>query len=143
MASLILAVLSVAAVVVIAVVWSGHRSAEAQRTHQARAIRAAARWTDVLINMNADNVEGQHGPAARRDRRRAQCRLRGGHRPYRDVVKTLRSQTTGQVESVSIEELHSNLDAEPEPPASTGPADAAAGCLVPHRHRAGRRDVGQ
>ena len=112
-ASAVLAVLAVIAVAAIAVLWSGHRGAEGERTHQARAMQAAADWTAVLINMNADNVEA------------SMARLRDGTvgdlntgfeaaiAPYRDVVRTLRSRTSGQVESVSIEELHNNLDTKP------------------------------
>ncbi|MCX6481720.1 MAG: hypothetical protein NT146_00205, partial [Mycobacterium sp.] len=32
--------------------------------------------------------------------------------PYREVVKTLRSRTTGQVESVSIEQFHRDPDGQ-------------------------------
>ena len=129
-ASLILAVLSVAAVVVIAVVWSGHRSAEAQRTHQARAMQAAAEWTDVLINMNADNVETSMGRLRDGTAGELNAGFEAAIAPYRDVVKTLRSQTTGQVESVSIEELHNDLYGEPgrqRPPApQTLPPDVSS-----------------
>lgn len=110
LAAIALGVLAVAAAAWIAVMWSGHRTAEAERTHQARAMQAAADWTGVLINMNAGNVET------------AMAQLRDGTvgelntgfdasiAPYRDVVKTLRSTTSGQVESVSIEAVHNLLD---------------------------------
>ncbi len=113
MASVALAVLAVVAVALIAVMWSGHRAAEGERRDQARAMQAAAEWTGLLINMNADNVEA------------SMARLRDGTvgelnsgfeasiAPYRDVVRTLRSSTTGQVESVSIEMLHADLSADP------------------------------
>jgi len=118
-ASAILAVLAVAAAALIAVMWSGHRAAESERSYQARAMQAASQWTAILINMNAANVETSMG------------RLRDGTvgelntgfdtsiAPYRDVVKTLQSTTTGQVESVSIEQTHQELDPQPgqRPPA--------------------------
>lgn len=128
-ASAVLAIVSIAAAVLIAVLWSGHRSAAADRDYQARAMQAAAQWTGILINMNADNVEG------------AMAQLRDGTvgdlntgfetsiAPYRDVVKTLRSKTTGQVESVAIEVTHQNLENQPgqRPPApATLPAELAA-----------------
>lgn len=128
-ASAVLAVVAIAAAALIAVLWSGHRSAAADRDYQARAMQAAAQWTGILINMNADNVEG------------AMAQLRDGTigdlntgfetsiAPYRDVVKTLRSKTTGQVESVAIEVTHQNLENQPgqRPPApATLPAELAA-----------------
>lgn len=128
-ASAVLAIVAIAAVALIAVLWSGHRSAAANRDYQARAMQAAAQWTGILINMNADNVEG------------AMAQLRDGTvgdlntgfeasiAPYRDVVKTLRSKTTGQVESVAIEVTHQNLENQPgqRPPApATLPAELAA-----------------
>ncbi len=112
-ASAALAGLALFAVVLIAVMWSGHRAAEAERAYQAGAMQAAAEWTGLLINMNADNVEA------------SMARLRDGTvgelnsgfeasiAPYRDIVRTLRSSTTGRVESVSIEALHHDLDARP------------------------------
>jgi hypothetical protein len=37
----------------------------------------------------------------------------GSIAPYREVVKTLQAKTTGQVESVSMEVIHSELDKQP------------------------------
>lgn len=112
-ASAVLAVVGVAAAALIAVLWSGHRAAEADRTYQARVLQAAAEWTGILINMNAGNVDA------------SMARLRDGTvgelntgfdtsiAPYREVVRKLQSTTTGQVESVSIEVTHQNLDTAP------------------------------
>ncbi len=112
-ASAILAVLAVAAVAVIAVLWSGHRTAESGRAHQARAMQAAADWTGVLINMSADNVEASMAQLRDGTVGELNSGFEAAIAPYRDVVKSLRSRTTGQVESVSIEELHNDLDTEP------------------------------
>mgnify|MGYP007115112129 FL=1 len=48
--------------------------------------------------------------------------------PYRDVVRTLQSQTTGQIEAVAIENVHHDLDAPPgtSNPPSELPAGMAA-----------------
>jgi hypothetical protein len=128
-ASAVLAVVAIAAAALIAVLWSGHRTAAADRDYQARAMQAAAQWTGILININADNVEG------------AMAQLRDGTvgelntgfetsiAPYRDVVKTLKSKTTGQVESMSVEVTHQNLENQPgqRPPAPTTlPAELSA-----------------
>ena len=76
-------------------------------------MQRAAEWTGVLINMNTDNVE----PSLERLRDGTVGELNTGFdasiAPYRDVVKTLRSSTTGQVDSVSIEAVHNLLDAAP------------------------------
>ncbi len=112
-ASAVLAVIALAASALIAVMWSGHRSAVSDRTHEERALQAASQWTAILININTDNVEA------------SMARLRDGTvgelnagfdasiAPYRDVVKKLRSKTTGQVESVSIEATHPDLNRQP------------------------------
>jgi hypothetical protein len=118
-ASAILAVIAVAAAALVAVMWSGHRSAESERSHQARAMQAAAQWTGILINMNADNVEDSMGRLRDATVGELNAGFDGSIAPYRDVVKTLRSRTNGQVESVSIEVGHNDLDRQPgqRPPA--------------------------
>jgi hypothetical protein len=112
-ASTILAVLAVAAIALIAVMWSGHRTAESGRIHQARAMQAAADWTGVLINMNADNVEASMAQLRDGTVGELNSGFEAAIAPYRDVVKSLRSRTTGQVDSVSIEELHNDLNTQP------------------------------
>ena len=111
-ASAVLALAAVVAAAVIAVMWSGHRTAASERSYQARSMQAAAEWTGVLINMNSDNVEGSM--ASLRDGTVGE--LNSGFdasiAPYREVVQTLRSRTTGQVESVSIEEVHRDPDGQ-------------------------------
>jgi hypothetical protein len=123
-ASAVLGLVALAAVGLVAVLWSGHRADDTERRHQAEAMAAAAEWTGVLINMNADNVEASLG----RLRDGTVGELNSGFdasiAPYRDVVKTLRSRTTGQVESVSIEALHNELpgpDGRQQPPRTPAP----------------------
>lgn len=120
-ASAILAVIAVVAAALIGFMWSGHRAAESERSYQARVLQAASQWTSILINMNAENVEASMG----RLRDSTVGELNTGFdqsiAPYRDVVKTLRSRTTGRVESVSIEEIHQELD----PTSDQNPAPAA------------------
>lgn len=124
-ASAVLAVVAVAALVLTAVLWSGHRKAADERDYEGRAMQAAADWTGVLINMNADNVED----SLRRLRDGTVGGLNTGFEasiaPYRDVVQTLESRTVGEVESVSVEFVHHQLDTRPgqQPTASAGPLD--------------------
>lgn len=117
--SAVLGVLAVAAAALVGVLWSQHRAAEQERSYQARVMQAAAEWTGVLINMNTDNVE----PSLQRLRDGTVGDLNTGFEasiaPYRDVVKTLRASTIGEVDSVSLEFVH-NPDApagqRPPPP---------------------------
>ena len=112
-ASAILAVLAVAATALVAIMWSGHHTADSERSYQARVLRAAAQWTGILINMNADNVETSMGQLRDGTVGELNAGFDASIAPYRDVVKTLRSSTKGQVESVSIEIIHNDLDLQP------------------------------
>lgn len=133
-ASAVLGVLAVAALVLTAVLWTGHRAAAGQRDYEGRAMQAAADWTGVLINMNAGNVEA----SLQRLRDGTVGELNSGFEasiaPYRDVVTTLKSRTVGEVESVSVEAVRNQLDRQPGrqptvPPAV--PAEMASrNCVV-------------
>lgn len=129
-ASAALGLLAVAAVALVAVLWVGHRAAETERGHQARAMQAAAQWTAALINMNADNVETSLEQLRDGTVGELNTGFETAIAPYREVVRTLRSRTAGQVESVSIEALHNNLDARPQPPPSFEPARRTDTVLV-------------
>jgi hypothetical protein len=125
-ASAVLAVVALSVAVLISVMWSGHRVGAAERSFQARSMQAAAEWTGVLINMNADNVEEN----LQRLRDGTVGELNSGFdasiAPYRDVVTTLRSRTTGEVESVSIERIHRDPVGRPAAPAVPDLATALA-----------------
>lgn len=128
-ASAVLAVVAAAALVVIVVLWSGHRTAAADRDYQGRALQAAADWTTVLINMNTDNVDAALGQLRDGTVGELNSGFDASIAPYRDVVKTLNARTAGQVESVSVEVLHNQLDSRPgqRPPAPAAlPAGLAA-----------------
>lgn len=116
-ASAALGVVAVIAVALIGVLWSGHRGDDGERRHQARAMAAAADWTTILINMNTENVEA----SLERLRDGTVGELNTGFdssiAPYRDVVRTLQSTTSGQVESVSIEALDNRRDQQGQQPA--------------------------
>lgn len=119
-AAVVLALVAVAALGLTAVLWSGHRAAAADRDFQGRALQAAADWTGVLINLNADNVEASLQQLRDGTVGDLNTGFEGSIAPYREVVRTLRSRTVGEVESVSVEALHNRLDAaagQPPPPA--------------------------
>lgn len=119
--SAILGAVAVVSVVVIGFMWSGHRAAESERAYQARVMAAAAQWTRILINMTADNVETSMGELRDGTVGELNTGFDAAIEPYRDVVKKLRSQTSGQVESVAIEVIHSDLERQPgqRPPTPT------------------------
>ena len=125
-ASAVLAVAALSVAVLVSVMWSDHRATAAERSFQARSMEAAAEWTGVLINMNADNVEEN----LQRLRDGTVGELNSGFdasiAPYRDVVTTLRSRTTGDVESVSIEQIHRDPVGRPAAPAVPDLATALA-----------------
>ncbi len=127
--SAVLGAVCVAALAVIAVLWAGHRSAEADRTRQARVLATAADWTGVLINMNTGNVQASLEKLRDGTVGELNSGFEASIAPYRKVVESLNSRTTGQVQSVSLEVFHRDPDAtpgqRPEGPQSQ-PADLTA-----------------
>ncbi|MCG5431985.1 hypothetical protein LV457_06730 [Mycobacterium sp. MYCO198283] len=116
-ASAVLAVVAVAAVVLLGMIWSGHRDRVAEIEYQNRVARAAADWTEVLINVNTDNVDDSL--------RRLQEGTIGtlnedfdtAIRPFTDVVRRLGANTEGQLESVAVESLQRDpRNGGPPPP---------------------------
>lgn len=112
-ASAVLGVLSVAAVVLAAIIWSAHRDELNGRRYQSRAMQAAADWAGVLINMNADTVDA----SLQRLHDGAVGELNVGFestlQPYRQVVQRLQARSTGRIEAVAIEAVHHELDVRP------------------------------
>ena len=103
----------VVAVALLALIWSNHRADVAERTGQTAAMQAAADWTGMLINMTKDNVEASLQQLRDGTVGELNADFEASVAPYREVVQTLQSQTTGQIESVAIEQLHHDLDALP------------------------------
>jgi len=127
-ASAVLAVVAVAAVVLVALIWSSHRAAVAERDYRSHAMQAAADWARVLINMNADNVDASLQKLHDGTVGELNSDFEASIEPYRRVVKTLRSRTTGQIESVSIEAVHHDLEpqtSQRRPAPATLPAGLA------------------
>lgn len=131
-ASAVLALLAAAAVILTAVLWSGHRAEVADRDFQGRALQAAADWTGVLINLNADNVETSMQQLRDGTVGELNTGFDGAIAPYREVVRTLRARTVGEVDSVSVEALHNRPDDKPGPPPAPAlpPELASRNCTV-------------
>jgi len=117
-ASAVLAVLSIAAVVLVVLIWNGHREDEEALGYQARVAQAAVDWTGVLIDMNKDNIDSSLEKLHDGTVGELNNDFEAAMQPYRAVVQRLQSKTTGQINSVSIEAVHHNLDA---PPPTTAP----------------------
>jgi hypothetical protein len=113
-ASVVLGVLSVAAVVLVAIIWNDHRADAAERTYLGRVMQTAADWTGVLINMNSTNVDASLQRLHDGTVGELNTDFDATVQPYRQVVEKLQSQSSGRIESVAIETLHHDLDSRPE-----------------------------
>ncbi|SOX51681.1 hypothetical protein MAAFP003_342 [Mycobacterium ahvazicum] len=113
-ASAVLGVLSVAAVVLVGIIWSDHRAESAERTYLSRVMQTAADWTGVLINMNSTNVDASLQRLHDGTVGELNTEFDATVQPYRQVVEKLQSQSSGRIESVAIETVHHDLDSQPE-----------------------------
>jgi hypothetical protein len=116
--SALLGVVAVAAAVCCAVIWSGHRAEAADRAQQTAALQAAADWTNVLINLNKDNAEASLQTLHDGTVGQLNTDFEAAMQPYREVIETLQSATTGHIQSVSLEKTHHDLDTPPGSPAA-------------------------
>jgi hypothetical protein len=129
-ASAALGVLSVAAVVLALIIWSGHRADAAERAYQTEVLNAAADWTTVLINMNSGEVDASLQKLHDGTVGELNSKFESALEPYKKVVETLQSRTKGQVDSVAIEAIHHRPatlpDGRPAPAPTPQPALAEA-----------------
>lgn len=113
-ASAVLGVIAVAAVALAALIWTGHRSEVAERAYQTRVLQTAADWTNVLINLNKDTVESGVQKLHEGTVGQLNTDFDATVQPFRDLVKRLQANSTGQIDSVSIESIYH------PPPGSNG-----------------------
>jgi hypothetical protein len=117
-ASAVLGVLSVAAVVIAVMIWSGHRADVDERRYQTRVLEAAADWTTVLINMNKDTIDDSLQRLHEGTVGELIIEFESALEPYKKVVATLQSRTKGQIDSVAVESIYhppTNPDGSPVP----------------------------
>ncbi len=132
-ASAVLGVLSVAAIALGLTIWMTHRSDVDERGYQSRVMQAAVDWTNVLINMNTDNVTASLQRLHDGTVGELNADFDSAMQPYQQVVQRLQARSTGRIEAVAIETVHHDLDpqpgtrrtAEPLPPGIAGRTDAA------------------
>jgi hypothetical protein len=112
-ASTVLAVLSVAAVVLGVLIWRAHRDELTERSYLSRVMQAAAEWTGVLINMNPGNIDSSLQRLRDGSAGELNTDFDAAVQPYRQVVEKLQSQSAGRIEAVAIDTVHRDLDTEP------------------------------
>jgi uncharacterized protein (UPF0333 family) len=121
-----LGLLSVAAIVLALVIWSGHRSDADERRYQTEVLNAAADWVTVLINMNKDDIDTSLQKLHDGTVGELNNEFESALDPYKKVVQTLQSRTKGQIDSVAIESIYHRPqtlpDGRPALPATPQPA---------------------
>jgi hypothetical protein len=104
--SAVLGLLSVAAIVLGVMIWSGHRADADERRYQTDVLKAAADWTTVLINMNKDDIDNSLQTLHDGTVGELNNEFESTVEPYKKVVQTLQSRTKGQIDSVAIEQIY-------------------------------------
>jgi hypothetical protein len=112
-ASAVLGVLSVAAVVLGVFIWTAHRNDMGERAYLTRVMQTAADWTGVLINMNSGNIDASLQRLHDGTVGELNSDFDAAVQPYRQVVEKLQSQSAGRIETVAIETVHHDLDTQP------------------------------
>jgi hypothetical protein len=112
-ASAVLGVLSVAAVVLCFVIWSDHRDQVAERGYLSRVMQTAAEWANVLINMNSGNVDASLQRLHDGTVGELNTDFDAAVQPYKAVVQKLQSKSAGRIDAVAIETVHHDLDTQP------------------------------
>ena len=112
-ASTVLGVLSVAAVVLGVIIWSAHRDDAGERTYLTRVLQTAADWTSVLINMNSGNIDASLQKLHDGTVGELNTDFDAAMQPYRQVVQKLQSKSAGRIDAVAIETVHRDLDTRP------------------------------
>ena len=112
-ASTVLGALSVAAVVLGAIIWSNHRAEVNERARLTRVMQTAADWAGVLINMNSGNVDASLQRLHDGTVGELNVDFDAAMQPYRQVVQKLQSQSAGRIDAVAVEAVHHDLDTQP------------------------------
>lgn len=119
-ASAVLGLIAVVAVALAALIWTQHRDDNDELKYRTRVMQTAADWTSVLINMNKDTVEADLVQLQENTVGRLNADFEAAVEPYRKLVQTLQSQTTGQIDSVAVESIYHPQPgpdgARPKPP---------------------------
>ncbi|OBJ48028.1 hypothetical protein [Mycobacterium sp. 1423905.2] len=112
-ASAVLGLLSVAAVILGYFVWAAHRNEMNERHYLTRVMQTAADWTNVLINMNAGNVDASLQRLHDGTVGQLNTDFDAAVQPYRQVVEKLQTHSSGRIDAVAVETVHHDLDTQP------------------------------
>ena len=112
-ASTVLGVVSVAALVLGVLIYMARRDDSGERIYLTRVMQAAAEWTNVLINMNVGNVDASLKQLHEQTVGQLNTDFDAAVQPYRQVVAKLQTQSSGRIEAVAIETVHHDLDTQP------------------------------
>ncbi|WP_421842840.1 hypothetical protein [Mycobacterium sp.] len=115
-ASALLGVLSVAALVLGVLIWHAHRRDSDERVYLTRVMQIAVDWTGVLINMNPANIDESLQRLHDGTVGELNADFDAAVQPYRQVVQKLQSRSVGRIESVAIDAVHLDLDTHPGTP---------------------------
>jgi hypothetical protein len=115
-ASAALGVVAVAAVVFAVVIANLHRHHTDELAYRTRVVQAAADWTGVLVNMNKDTIDADLRTLHDGTVGQLNADFESTVDPFRKLVQTLQSRTTGQVDSVAVEQIHHDPPGRPPPP---------------------------
>jgi hypothetical protein len=127
-ASTLLGLASVAAIVLGVITWWAHHRELDDRGYQNRVLRTAASWTGVLINLNASNVDTGMTRLRAKTAGQFNAEFDTLMQPYRAGIQKIQSRNSGRIESAAIESVHHDLGApagaEPPPPLPPPPSGA-------------------
>lgn len=113
-ASTVLGLVSVIAVVAGLLIWSAHRADTGERAYLTRVMQAAAEWAGVLINMNAANVDASLQQLHDGTVGELNVDFDAAVQPYRQVVEKLQTQSTGKIEGLAIEAVRHDPAPQPD-----------------------------
>lgn len=128
MASTALAVVCVASVVLVTLMWLGHRDKNAELDYRTRVLQTTAEWTSTLINLNPDNAQASLQTLRDGTVGQLNADFDATIEPFLEVLQRVEATTQGQVESVAIETLHHDPEVQPgaAQPAPTQQPELAA-----------------
>jgi hypothetical protein len=120
-ASTVLGVICVAAIVLTYLIWSSHREDKDELAYKAQVVQTAVNWAGVLINLNKDNIDSSVQKLHEGTVGELNTELDKVIAPLVSVVKTAQSKTTGQINAVAVESVYHDLDRQPGGPPPTDP----------------------
>ncbi|BDB40001.1 MULTISPECIES: hypothetical protein [Mycobacterium] len=115
-ASTVLGLVSVAAVVLAVLIWTTHRDDSGERAYLTRVMQAATDWSTVLINMNTSNLDASLQRLHEGTVGDLNTDFEAAIGDYRKLAQKLQAKSAGQVAAVAIDTVHRDLDTVPGSP---------------------------